>query len=78
MATTEELQAQLAELNAAIAGPERQVTDGSQNVTYRSIDDLIKARNDLQARLDAATAVPGMPTGRQRRSFGVYGGRGFD
>ena len=35
-------------LNAAIASGERVVVLNGQSVTYRSIDDLIKARNDLR------------------------------
>lgn len=60
-------------LNTAIANDARQVTLGGQSVTYRSIDDLIKARNDLQGQLDAANPTPRRP----RRIFGVYAGRGF-
>jgi hypothetical protein len=74
MATTAEIQAQIAELNEAIGAPERQVTNGSRNVTYRSIDDLIKARNDLAAQLAAATATQPRP----KRFYGVFAGRGFD
>lgn len=74
MPTPQEIQAQIDEINAAIATPERQVTLGSQNVTYRSIDDLIKARDALQGQLDVVNQVPRRP----RRTYASYGGRGFD
>lgn len=64
-------------LNAAIGSGERQVTIGSQSITYRSIDDLIKARNDLtqqKADADAKTAN----TTQKRRSYAYYAGRGYD
>lgn len=75
MATLEELQAQLKEINDAIASPERQVTLGSQNVTLRSIDDLIKARDAIQTQIDGVTpdAKP-----RPKRLYAQYSGRGFD
>lgn len=70
-------QADIDALNTAIASGERQVTIGAQSITYRSIDDLIKARNDLLVQLadqDAATA--GTPP--KRRGYLYYGGRGYD
>ena len=77
MPTLIELQASLADIDAALAAPERQVTLGSQNVTYRSIDDLMKARQLL---LDQITeASPAVLTGRRsRQSYAVYRGRGFE
>jgi len=61
-------------LTAAIASGERQVTIGSQSVTYRSIDDLIKARDTLMRDLVAQTATEPRP--RQTRLY--YAGRGYD
>lgn len=58
-------------LNAAIASGEKQVALGAQQVTYRSINELIAARNDLQRQLDAANA----PKSRQTKLF--QNGRGF-
>jgi len=75
-ATREELEANLAEINAAIASPERQVTLGSQNVTLRSIDDLIKARQQIVAdigKLDATVNA----TPRVKQTYASYTGRGF-
>ena len=65
-------QSDLDALNAAIASGERQVTIGSQSVTYRSIDDLIKARNDIERQLRAQN---GETAARQTRLY--YAGRGY-
>jgi hypothetical protein len=64
-------------LNAAIASGERQVTLGGQSITYRSIDDLIKARNDLRTELanqnaEASGQAP------KRRAYAYYAGRGYN
>ena len=69
-------QTQIDQLNAAIASGERQVTLGSQSITYRSIDDLIKARDDLQRQLDDQTAVAEGTT-IKRRALLYYAGRGY-
>ena len=61
-------------LNAAIASGERVVVLNGQSVTYRSIDDLIKARNDLRQEMaDAATAGKRRP----KRAYAYHAGRGF-
>lgn len=60
-------------LNAAIASGEKQVALGAQQVTYRSISELIVARNELQRQLDAQTAVP--VKSRQTKLF--HAGRGY-
>lgn len=67
-------QADIDALTKAIASGERQVAIGGQQVTYRSIDDLIKARKTLQDELDAS--VGQAPTPRQVRLY--YAGRGYD
>jgi len=54
MAVTQE---QIDALNAAIASGERQISNGSQQVTYRPISDLIKARDDLQTQFDQQNGV---------------------
>lgn len=70
-------QADIDALNAAIGSGERQVTLGSQSVTYRSIDDLIKARDNLRQEMaNASLTVAGTPI-RRRGTF-FYGGRGYD
>ena len=66
-------QADIDALNAAIASGEKQVALGAQQVTYRSIDELIRARNTLQAELDAqsSTAV------KSRQTLLYQKGRGY-
>lgn len=60
-------------LNAAIAGGEKQVALGAQQVTYRSINELIVARNELQRQMDAQAALA--PKSRQTKLF--HAGRGY-
>lgn len=61
-------------LNTAIATGERQVALGAQQITYRSIAELISARDDLLRQLQAeATAASGKP--RQTRLY--QSGRGY-
>jgi hypothetical protein len=63
-------------LNAAIASGERVVVLQGQSVTYRSIDDLIKARNDLKQQMqDDALALAGRR--RVKRAYAYYSGRGY-
>lgn len=63
-------------LNKAIASGERQVTLGSQSITYRSINDLITARNDLlQQKAAEEASAAGTPI--KRRTYAYYGGRGY-
>lgn len=63
-------------LNVAIASGERVVVLNGQSVTYRSIDDLIKARNDLRKEMaDVAAAAAGKP--RVKRAYAYHAGRGF-
>ena len=61
-------------LNAAIASGERVVVLNGQSVTYRSVDDLIKARNDL--RQEIASAKMAGKT-RPKRAYAYHAGRGF-
>lgn len=76
MATAEELQAQIDELTVAIGSPERQVTLGSQNVTYRTVPDLLAAKAALQAELAALQPSSEVPVLLGRRTM-FYRGRGF-
>lgn len=63
-------------LNTAIASGERVVVLNGQSVTYRSIDDLIRARNDLRTELaDAAMVTLGKV--RVRRTYAYHAGRGY-
>lgn len=70
-------QADIDALNQAIATGERQVTLGAKSVTYRSISDLIAARNDLQTQMAQQQAADA-GTVRPRRYHAVYAGRGYD
>lgn len=70
-------QAQIDALNEQIASAERQVTNGSQSVTYRSIADLKAARDDLQRQLDAQAVADGTQTPRSRNTRLYYAGRGY-
>lgn len=67
-------QADLDALNSAIASGEKQVALGAQQVTYRSINELIAARNELARQL-AAQDVATSPKSRQTRLY--HAGRGF-
>lgn len=71
------LTADLAALNSAIASGEKQVALGAQQVTYRSIAELITARNDAQARLNAATAEFGGVQTKSRQTRLYQSGRGY-
>lgn len=64
-------QAQIDALNEAIATGERSVrfADGSA-VEYRSIADLIQARDDLRRQIAATQRTP-------KRSYLYQGGRGY-
>lgn len=63
-------------LNAAIATGEKQVILDGQSVTYRSITDLLTARNDLQEQLNRETAATNN-TRRPKRVGMYYAGRGY-
>nr|MBL8456910.1 hypothetical protein [Zoogloeaceae bacterium] len=70
--TTQTLETGIAALNEALAQGERLVrmSDG-RTVEYRSVGDIIAARDDLQRQLAALT------TRRARQTYAVQGGRGF-
>jgi hypothetical protein len=62
-------------LNAAIATGEKQVVLDGHSITYRSISDLIAARNDLQEQLNRQAA---QSQGRKPKRVGLYySGRGY-
>lgn len=63
-------------LNAAIARGVRSVTIGGQTLIYSTTESLIKARNDLQAQLNAAAAQTAPRRSKQTRLY--YAGRGDD
>ena len=63
-------------LNVAIGNGEKQVILDGQSITYRSIPDLILARNDLQEQLIRANAA--IAQVRKPKRIGLYhAGRGF-
>lgn len=64
-------------LNAAIATGEKQVVLDGQSITYRSISDLIAARNDLQEQLNRQSAQVAN-TRRVKRFQLYYAGRGYN
>lgn len=69
-------QADIDALNAAIASGERVVVLNGQSVTYRSVSDLIMARNDLQKQMeDQQYRAVGKP--RVKRAYAYHAGRGF-
>lgn len=67
-------QADIDNLNAAIASGVRSTTLGGQTVTFNTTDSLIKARNDMVAQLAAQTSI----VTRHRQSYAFYAGRGYD
>lgn len=70
------LQEQLAAINEALATTEKQAALGSQQVTYRSINELIAAKNEIMKQIQEAEAVTsGARTSRQTNLFQC--GRGY-
>lgn len=70
------LQADIDALNQALKNGERVVKSGDIYTEYRSVAEIIKARDDLQAQLSAESAAA-TGTGRPRQTILVHGGRGF-
>ena len=66
-------QADIDNLNEAIASGTRQVTIGGQSVTYQTTASLIQARDDMVKQLRAQQAA----SRRSRSLQAVHGGRGF-
>lgn len=73
------LRADMASLNAAITAGARSVTLGGQTILYNTTESLIKARNDVQGRLNACLAAD-TPTSQKRskQAYSYYAGRGYD
>lgn len=65
-------QSQIDALNAALAQGERVVKSDGVEVEYRSVGELIRARDALVAQL-ARESTPARP----RQTVLVHGGRGF-
>ena len=66
-------QADIDNLNAAIASGARSVTLGGQTLILNTGESLIKMRDDLKAQLAAQN-----PVQRPRQSYAYYAGRGYD
>lgn len=66
-------QADIDNLNEAIASGTRQVTIGGQSVTYQTTASLIQARDDMVRQLAQQTATER----RSRSMYAYHGGRGF-
>ncbi len=64
-------------LTAALAAGERMVRKGDKAVEYRSVDELLAARNALQAQYDAEQVAAGTVTPRPRQTRLYHGGRGY-
>ena len=71
-------QSQIDALDAAIASGERAVRSQHGTVEYRSVDELIKARNALAAQMEAEQAQAGTVTPRRRIFRLFHAGRGYD
>lgn len=67
-------QADIDNLNAAIASGARSVTLGGQTVIMNTGESLIKMRDDLVKQLAAQQPAS---TKRPRQSYGYYGGRDY-
>lgn len=65
-------------MTLALSSPERQVTLGNQTITYRSIDDLIKARDKLMELYAEQQRVALGKPARSKRGYAYYAGRGYD
>lgn len=70
--TREQIEANIASLNEAIASGVRSATVGGQTLTFNTTASLIAARDDFQNQLN------GLVRPARRRFLGVYTGRGYD
>lgn len=59
-------------LNSALTNGEKQVVIDGQSITYRSVADLIAARNDLQEQLNRQAV-----SRRPKRTMLYHAGRGY-
>lgn len=71
------LQTDIDALTEALATGERMVRKGDKVVEYRSVDELLAARNALQAQFDAEQATAGTVAPRPRQTRLYHGGRGY-
>jgi hypothetical protein len=59
-------------LNQALSAGEKSVTINGKSITYRSVDEIIRARDDLQRQLSRSA-----PVVRPSRTLLYHGGRGL-
>lgn len=71
------LQTDIDALTEALATGERMVRKGDKVVEYRSVDELLAARNALQVQFDAEQATAGTVAARPRQTRMYHGGRGY-
>lgn len=67
-------QADIDNLNTAIASGTRSVTLGGQTITYGTVDALIKARDDMRKELAALTPSA---VKRSRQTYAYLSDRGY-
>lgn len=70
------LQSDIDALNQALRNGERVVKSDGVLVEYRSVAEIIKARDDLVAQMTAESAVSS-GVARPRQAILTHGGRGF-
>lgn len=64
-------QADVDELTFALAAGEKSVTINGKTITYRSVDEILRARDALQEQVNAVT------NRRPRQTMLYHGGRGL-
>ncbi len=69
-------QADIDNLNAAIASGTRQVTIGGQTVLYQTTESLIKARDDLSKEMQRQTDLAAGKK-RSKQTLAYHAGRGY-
>lgn len=71
-------QADIDQLNAAIASGVRSVTIGGITTIYNTTESLVKARNDMLQQLRAQNAAAAGTLRRSRQMYAVFAGRDYD
>ena len=71
-------QADIDQLNAAIASGVRSVTIGGITTIYNTTESLVKARNDILQQLQAQNAAAAGAPRRSRQMYAVFAGRDYD
>ena len=71
--TPTELREGIANLNGILASGARSTTLGGQTVIYNTTDSIIRARDNLQAQLNAVET----PVRRSKQVYAYFAGRGY-